>query len=75
MTEWRLICEKHGISCSDKFSISSTLGDTIETRSCHMEGLPIDTYSIENALIINHSKKWPLMIDPQGNLINTKQIL
>lgn len=31
-----------------------------------MSGLPIDTFSIENALIGLNAYRWPLMIDPQN---------
>jgi dynein heavy chain len=31
-----------------------------------MNGLPFDNFSIENALILYNSRRWPLMIDPQG---------
>ena len=26
----------------------------------------MDTFSVENAIIVNTSRRWPLMIDPQG---------
>ena len=29
-------------------------------------GLPRDTFSIDNAVMIYHQNKWPLLIDPQG---------
>lgn len=29
------------------------------------EGLPSDRMSAENAMILTHSARWPLMIDPQ----------
>ena len=35
----------------------------------HTEGLPQDTHSVENAIIIKNSSKWPLLIDPQGQAL------
>ena len=32
----------------------------------HTKGLPQDSRSIENAIIIRKSHHWPLLIDPQG---------
>ena len=31
-----------------------------------MRKLPNDKFSIENAIILDNSSRWPLMIDPQG---------
>ena len=31
-----------------------------------MTGLPVDSFSIDNAIITFKSRRWPLMIDPQG---------
>ena len=32
----------------------------------HNEGLPNDSHSTENALIVKKAHKWPVFIDPQG---------
>ena len=29
-------------------------------------GLPADDFSIDNAIIASKARRWPLMIDPQG---------
>jgi dynein heavy chain len=34
-------------------------------RAWTIAGLPTDTVSVENAIIISKSRRWPLMIDPQ----------
>ena len=34
--------------------------------SLYIHGLPSDALSIENATIVFNSRRWPLMIDPQG---------
>ncbi|CAB0035010.1 unnamed protein product, partial [Trichogramma brassicae] len=44
----------------------SVLGDPVEIRRWQIEGLPRDSLSVENAVLVTNSKRWPLFIDPQG---------
>jgi dynein heavy chain len=55
-----------GIACSDNFSLTATLGDPVQIRSWTIAGLPNDTFSRENAIIVSKARRWPLFIDPQG---------
>jgi hypothetical protein len=41
------------------------LADPIRTRAWAIAGLPTDSVSIENAIIVSKARRWPLMIDPQ----------
>uniref|UniRef100_A0A674AXZ6 Dynein axonemal heavy chain 12 n=1 Tax=Salmo trutta TaxID=8032 RepID=A0A674AXZ6_SALTR len=43
-----------------------TLGDPIKIRAWNISGLPTDSFSIDNGVIVSNSRRWPLMIDPQG---------
>ena len=43
-----------------------TLGDAVKIRSWNISGLPSDTFSVENGIILDNARRWPLMIDPQG---------
>lgn len=51
---------------SPKYSLSTVLGDPVTMRDWLLAGLPNDAFSIENAIIMTSSSRWPLMIDPQG---------
>ncbi|XP_023289892.1 dynein heavy chain 1, axonemal [Orussus abietinus] len=44
----------------------TTLGDPVSIRKWQIDGLPRDSFSVENAVLVMHSKRWPLLIDPQG---------
>jgi dynein heavy chain len=44
----------------------NTLGDPVKIREWQLCGLPIDMFSVDNALIAKNAYRWPLMIDPQG---------
>ncbi|XP_043929631.1 dynein axonemal heavy chain 7 [Protopterus annectens] len=64
--EWVSLCKDREIPCSDDFSLMSTLGDPVKIRSWNIAGLPSDSFSIDNGIIISNARRWPLMIDPQG---------
>lgn len=36
-----------------------------QVRSWVIAGLPNDSFSIDNALMLHNSRRWPLAIDPQ----------
>ncbi|XP_071374585.1 dynein axonemal heavy chain 12 [Centroberyx affinis] len=63
---WTKLCQSKNIPSSDDFSLSKTLGDPIKIRAWNIAGLPTDSFSIDNGVIVSNSRRWPLMIDPQG---------
>ncbi|XP_051280505.1 dynein axonemal heavy chain 12 [Dicentrarchus labrax] len=63
---WTKLCQSKKIPSSDDFSLSKTLGDPIKIRAWNIAGLPSDSFSIDNGVIVSNSRRWPLMIDPQG---------
>lgn len=54
------------LSHSPKYSLSFVLGDPVTIRSWLLAGLPNDAFSIDNAIIMKSGRRWPLLIDPQG---------
>jgi dynein heavy chain len=66
MAEWVATCQELNIPCSAKPSLARTLGDPVLIRQWNIEGLPTDDFSIDNAIIVFNARRWPLMIDPQG---------
>lgn len=63
---WTSSCKNKGIPCSDTFSLNNTLGEPVKIRQWTISGLPTDSFSIENGIITANARRWPLMIDPQG---------
>lgn len=49
-----------------EYSLVDCLGDPSEIRMWGMSGLPNDEQLIQNALILIHCLKWPVLIDPQN---------
>ena len=66
VTSWVAIMGASGIPHTPEFSIRSVLGSPIEIRAWNLAGLPNDTLSTENGVIVKYSRRWALMIDPQG---------
>lgn len=46
------------IPSSDDFSLSKTLGDPIRIRAWNIAGLPSDSFSIDNGVIVSNSRRW-----------------
>jgi len=66
MSSWVDLCHQLEIPGSKEFDVSSMLGDPVQIRSYVIDGLPNDEFSIHSALMMTKSRRWPLMIDPQG---------
>lgn len=64
--KWVRICTDLEVVCTKDYQLSQILGDPVLIRSWNIHGLPSDLFSIDNAIIVTNSRRWPLMIDPQG---------
>ncbi|KAL0235780.1 hypothetical protein GEMRC1_002362 [Eukaryota sp. GEM-RC1] len=63
---WKESLREYQIPYSSNYTLITTLGDPVQIRSWLVDGLPTDNLSIENAIIMSKAKRWPVMIDPQG---------
>ena len=54
------------IPASSGFSFSDFLADPSDVRDWNILGLPADAFSTENGVMTTRGRRWPLMIDPQG---------
>ncbi|KAK9815239.1 hypothetical protein WJX72_000483 [[Myrmecia] bisecta] len=66
VASWVARCQQLQIPISPDFSLQATLGTPGEIREWGLQGLPIDTVSIDNGMMATRGKRWPLMIDPQN---------
>lgn len=68
LQSWVTSVKTAGIPSSDVYNFTSTLGDPIQIRHWQISGLPKDDFSCSNGIIMSHSERWPLAIDPQGSI-------
>ena len=67
VNQWRASCDRLNVVTSgDHFSLAATPGDPVVIRDWNLAGLPADTFSVENAIMATTARRWPLMVDPQG---------
>lgn len=63
---WLKATKDVGIPCGDTFDLREVMGNPVEIRDWNLQGLPADSVSINNGVMTARGKRWPLMIDPQG---------
>lgn len=69
ITEWVTFCnEQINLKVDQMFDLSKNVVKNYVVRNWINQNLPDDKYSIENAIFINYSLKWPLIIDPQNQV-------
>lgn len=62
--EWRKGTADRNIPLLQDVSMKYLLEDPVTTKLWTAASLPNDNLSIENAIIMFGSRRWPLMIDP-----------
>jgi dynein heavy chain len=63
---WRDEATKRGLKLREGISMKVLLEDPVTTKMWTAASLPNDNLSIENAIIMFGSRRWPMMIDPQN---------
>ena len=66
IVSWVQECKRFKIPSSAKFSLTDSLGDPVKIREWGIAGLPNDSFSIDNGIMVANARRWPLMIDPQN---------
>eukprot|EP00746_Dinoflagellata_sp_MGD_P065558 gnl/MRDRNA2_/MRDRNA2_27306_c0_seq1.p1 gnl/MRDRNA2_/MRDRNA2_27306_c0~~gnl/MRDRNA2_/MRDRNA2_27306_c0_seq1.p1 ORF type:complete len:1713 (+),score=337.76 gnl/MRDRNA2_/MRDRNA2_27306_c0_seq1:612-5141(+) len=63
---WAAAMDQLNIAHSDNTALRVLLGSQVKIQQWAICGLPDDNLSVENGIIIDTARRWPLMIDPQG---------
>ncbi|KAG8459526.1 hypothetical protein KFE25_012861 [Diacronema lutheri] len=63
---WRTHMAELRLPFSEGVTLMATMLDGVQMRQWAIAGLPSDAVSMENALILSNARRWPLMVDPQG---------
>jgi len=66
--KWVKRCQDQELSLpvSNDFSLQKILADDVIIREWQKSGLPADELSLDNGIMVFNCKRWPLIIDPQG---------
>jgi len=67
---WQGLLADFEINFTEVFQMKEVLGSGVKIQQWQIDGLPPEDFAIDNAIIMDNSDRWPLMIDPQmqGNL-------
>ena len=65
ISTWLSELKQLGIPASESFSLAKTLGNPVTIRQWQNQSLPSDSVSVNNGILVDKCRRWPLMIDPQ----------
>jgi len=66
VARWLERADELGVPCSKTYSLIRNMGNPVTIREWQNYSLPTDEVSTNSAILVATGKRWPLMIDPQG---------
>lgn len=70
LQQWRSALDLLGIEFRDDLSMIESLSKASERLEWQAQGLPTDSLSLENGVILDRCVRFPLIIDPSGHAID-----
>ncbi|XP_024523426.1 dynein heavy chain 1, axonemal [Selaginella moellendorffii] len=64
--EWVKLLQTLQLPHTRGVTLQAVLKDPVKMRAWNIAGLPSDSLSEDNGIIVFKARRWPLMIDPQG---------
>eukprot|EP01062_Namystynia_karyoxenos_P076714 TRINITY_DN7573_c0_g3_i1.p1 TRINITY_DN7573_c0_g3~~TRINITY_DN7573_c0_g3_i1.p1 ORF type:complete len:4614 (+),score=1785.85 TRINITY_DN7573_c0_g3_i1:132-13973(+) len=65
LEQWTAAIRTVDLPMSKSFDFAGFLGEDVEIQKWKLQGLPADSFSVDNAIIVENTRRWALMIDPQ----------
>jgi len=66
VSDWIPMLTCAQVPCTADFDFASFLSNPSDVRDWNIQGLPSDSFSTENGVIVTRGNRWPLLVDPQG---------
>lgn len=61
---WVNLMKSFEIKSSDEFKLQTVLGIPTKIQEWKIDNLPDEDFAVDNAIIMDNSERWPLMLDP-----------
>mmetsp|Transcript_42571 Transcript_42571/g.65294 ORF Transcript_42571/g.65294 Transcript_42571/m.65294 type:complete len:109 (-) Transcript_42571:4388-4714(-) len=65
LSKWAKILIEESFQCSKEFNFTELFGDSYKIRQWHLNALPHDQTSVNNALVVDKTQRYSMLIDPQ----------
>lgn len=65
IASWTGMLKEFEIKGTENFSLRDVIKSEVKIQQWFIEELPQEAFAVENAIIMDNSDRWPLMIDPQ----------
>lgn len=63
---WKGKLEELGVPFTEGCDIEQVLADPVKLRQWQLCALPTDSLSTQNGIMMDTTRRWPLLMDPQG---------
>lgn len=70
VSDWHKYVKELNIPTAEHYDLIKVLGSDVKIQNWNINGLPRDSFSVENGIIMAHSRRWSLFIDPQAQASN-----
>jgi dynein heavy chain len=72
---WLATSHQLDLHTTPLYTFTGAMASDCQIQNWYLQGLPGDMNSVENAILITHHHKWPLIIDPEAQARKWLQVL